>query len=104
MSRQSMSAWFAGDMGSMRTTWPNSECLRLLYHVTDKWESGTAGYDDVLDLVKPIHVEDSSLAAHMEGLQTIEVDLVDRSRLRSISKSCKGVTLQLWRGGTDSKH
>ena len=28
MSRQSMSAWFAGDSGSMQTTWPNNECLR----------------------------------------------------------------------------
>ena len=50
----------------------------IVFHVANGWKPGTAGYRDVLDLVEPVHTEDSLLAAHVLGLQTIEVDLVDR--------------------------
>ena len=49
--------------------------------VADGWKPGTTGYRDVLDLVEPAHTKDSPLAAHVKGLQTIEVDLVDRPGL-----------------------
>ena len=42
------------------------------------------GYRGVLDLIERTHTEDSPLAAHMKGLQTIVVDFVHRPGLRGV--------------------
>ncbi len=56
----------------------------ILNHVADEWESGTTGYSNILNFVEPTHIDILPLAAHVEGLQTIEVVLVDCPGLRSV--------------------
>ena len=46
-------------------------------------DSPTVGYCGVHDLIEPMHTEDSP-AAYVNGLQTVEVIVVDRPSLRSI--------------------
>ena len=55
-------------------------------NVADGREASAVRDRDVFDLVKPSYIEDSPLAAHMEGLQVFEVGLVYRPGLRGVEQ------------------
>lgn len=58
----------------------------LLYHIADGWQPGTVDDRNIFDLVEPAHIQNSSLTAHVEGLQAVEIGLIDCPAFRGVEQ------------------